>query len=112
MENSKILAKALTRLEEINESIAEAEKNIEYLKARSKTKQEQDLKDLKELETQLETNPYYSTEETKQVLQEESDSQDRRFYENYTAPLERWQTRLEHLQQDREIYKYYLENNK
>lgn len=112
MENNKALTRAITQLEVINESIAETEKDIEFLKARGKAKEEQDATFMRELETQLETDPYYSAEEVRTVLQETSDDQDRRFYDNYSIPLERQQARLERLQQDKTIYEYFIEHNK
>lgn len=112
MENNKVLTRALTQLETINESIAETLKDIELLQRRSKAKEEQDAKDLQELETQLNADPFYSTEEVRQVLQDTSDSQDMRFYENYAVPLERQQAHLERLQQDKTIYEYFIKHNK
>lgn len=112
MENNKALARALTQLEGINESIVETIKAIELLQRRSKAKEEQDAKDMQELETRLNADPYYSEQEVRQALQETSDDQDRRFYENYVAPLERQQAHLELLQQDKTIYEYFIEHNK
>lgn len=112
MENNKTLTRALAQLETINESIKETLKDIELLQRRCKAKEEQDIKDLQELETQLNADPFYSEEEIRQVLQDTSDSQDMRFYENYTVPLERQQAYLERLQQDKTIYEYFIEHNK
>ena len=112
MENNKTLTRALAQLETINESIEETLKDIELLQRRCKTKEEQDIKDMQELETQLNADPFYSEEEIRQVLQDTSDSQDMRFYENYTVPLERQQAYLERLQQDKTIYEYFIEHNK
>ena len=106
-----LIDRAEAILKQLNEEIERTEREAAVIKEHARAEEKENEEYLKQLETEWHSQGH-SDRDIYNELAELSDSQSQRMHEDYYSRIDNAELRLTALKQDREIYKYYLENNK